>query len=40
MPIEYVFCIFDDLIDDGHSNLDVIGVGLHVCSIRAFFDDT
>ena len=38
--IGYVFCVFGDLIDDGHSDSDVMKVDLHVCSARAFLDDT
>ena len=37
--IEYVFCVFDDLIDGGHSDSDVMEVGLHVCFARISLDD-
>ena len=38
--IGYVFCIFGDLIDGGHLDSDVMKVGLHVCYVKASFDDT
>ena len=30
-------CMFDDLIDGSHSDLDVIGIGSHVCSRRELY---
>ena len=32
-------CVFDDLIDGGHSNSDVIRVSFHVCSGKTSVDD-